>query len=128
MGDLLYSDAKRREATSKSKKRKQEEEELETLSSGPQMLKSSFKMMQKRLIQEFDAACLARGYEDSHLINKEEVILLLQEIGYLTRMSNYMEAPVVTLIEQPAFQDLWHYLTAYTSPEENESEAGFITP
>jgi hypothetical protein len=50
VGDILYGDAMRRVETSKSKKRKQDEDELETLSSGPQMLKTSFKIMQRRLL------------------------------------------------------------------------------
>ncbi len=117
----------RRVETSKSKKRKQDEEELSTLTKGPTMLKSSYKMMQKRLISEFDAACLARGFEDTHLLTKEETILLLQDLGYLST-SNYADAPLVSLIEEPAFEDLWRYLTAYYSPETEDSEAGLLAP
>lgn len=42
-------------------------------------------MLQQRLQQEFEAACLDRGYnEEGQRIGKSETLRLLQDVGYMS--------------------------------------------
>ena len=70
-------------------------------------------MLQQRLQQEFEAACLERGYHDENQrLGKRETIRLLQDVGYMTdpRRTDPTGASI-SVIEEPVFEDLWRYLT-----------------
>lgn len=84
--------------------------------------------MVSRFLKEFDAACLEKEYDNSTRLGIYETIRFIQSVGYL---SNHRKleptAPLVSVIEEQCFSDLWQFLTANCS-KDSTPEAGQLPP
>jgi hypothetical protein len=114
VGDILYSDARRREKSLKQKQQVKVYEETKDVGKGSFINKSSHKIILTRFLADFDAACLDRGYNEvTSRLDFEEAIRFVQDVGYLTDPRRFdPEAPKVSVIEEKCASEMWKHLSA----------------